>query len=160
MSAEDSNPYASPQPVDDPQRGEVDPAPVDLDVARRVVRGPAIALIALACAAMLIDLGILSNFIFGEAPQMLRTYRTNEAVPVIVANVLGYGMLVLIHFVVALGGVKLLRLRTYSNAITAAVVALLPCFSPLVVLGIPFGIWALVVLCRSDVRAAFGENER
>jgi len=37
----------------------------------------------------------------------------------------------------------------------AAIVACVPFCSPCVVLGIPFGIWALVVMAKPEVRAAF-----
>jgi hypothetical protein len=43
----------------------------------------------------------------------------------------------------------------YGRTVAAAIVACIPCLSPWVLLGIPFGIWALVVLCRRDVQAAF-----
>ena len=43
----------------------------------------------------------------------------------------------------------------YRLAVAAAVVACVPFLSPWIFLGIPFGIWALAILWRRDVRAAF-----
>ena len=38
---------------------------------------------------------------------------------------------------------------------TAAIVAVIPCVAPCCLLSLPFGIWALVVLGDSSVKAAF-----
>lgn len=52
------------------------------------------------------------------------------------------------------GGVQLARRRTWAVAVVGAVMALLPCGCGFVV-GLPIGIWALVVLFNPAVRAAF-----
>ena len=43
-------------------------------------------------------------------------------------------------------------------ALVSAVLALLPCLSPCCVLGLPFGIWALVTLNKPEVKEAFAAN--
>ncbi|MHC4560575.1 MAG: protein kinase domain-containing protein [Planctomycetota bacterium] len=53
-----------------------------------------------------------------------------------------------------MGGVNMLKVRSYSLSVTGAIIALLP-FAPGFIVGLPFGIWSLVVLFRPDVRAAF-----
>ena len=57
--------------------------------------------------------------------------------------------------VIAVGCVAMLRLKNYQAALTAAVLSMIPVCSPCIVLGIPFGIWAFVVLRRPDVKARF-----
>jgi hypothetical protein len=52
------------------------------------------------------------------------------------------------------GAVRMLQLKSYLTAVTAAILAVLP-WSPGWLLGLPFGIWALVVLSRREVVAAF-----
>ena len=59
------------------------------------------------------------------------------------------------YFVVFYGAVQMLKGRRLGIAKTAAILAIIPMCSPLFVIGIPFGIWALVVLSKPDVRAAF-----
>ena len=54
-----------------------------------------------------------------------------------------------------LGARKMLRLESYGLALTAAVLMMLPWVSPCCLLGLPFGIWAITVLNRSEVREAF-----
>lgn len=56
---------------------------------------------------------------------------------------------------VALGAVSMLRLKNYRTANMAAILAIIPVCSPCFVLGIPFGIWAIVVLHRPEVKQHF-----
>ena len=57
------------------------------------------------------------------------------------------------------GGIKMLRLRWYPLAATAAIVAMIP-WSPAWPLSLPFGIWACIVLGRPAVAEAFLGAER
>lgn len=54
------------------------------------------------------------------------------------------------------GGLQMLRRRHHAACIAAAIAACLPC-GACCCLGLPLGIWALVVLNRPDVRAAFAD---
>ena len=54
-----------------------------------------------------------------------------------------------------LGGVKLLKLRGYGLAMAGAIMAMIPCVGGCFLLGLPFGIWAMVVLMKPEVKAAF-----
>jgi serine/threonine protein kinase len=56
-----------------------------------------------------------------------------------------------------IGAVLMFRLRSYAMAVTAAFLALLP-WSPAWVLGLPMGIWALIVLRRPGVMEAMGKG--
>ena len=53
------------------------------------------------------------------------------------------------------GAMKMKKLESYGLAMTGAIVGMVPYFSPCCLLGLPFGIWALVVLCDGSVKAAF-----
>jgi hypothetical protein len=55
---------------------------------------------------------------------------------------------------VLLGAVNMLRLKSRSLAFAACIVAILPC-SCCCFLGIPFGIWGLVVLNKPEVKSQF-----
>lgn len=57
--------------------------------------------------------------------------------------------------VILAGGLKMLKLRNYGLCVAAAVIALVPCLSPCCCLGLPIGIWALVILLKPEVKAAF-----
>jgi hypothetical protein len=56
---------------------------------------------------------------------------------------------------ILVGASKMQSLQNYSLAVTASVLAMLPCISPCCLLGLPFGIWALVVLNRPEVKSQF-----
>ncbi|WP_439625837.1 hypothetical protein [Gemmata sp.] len=53
------------------------------------------------------------------------------------------------------GAVLMRGLSAYTVCVIAAVVAIVPGFSGCLCTNMPFGIWALVVLVRPDVKAAF-----
>jgi hypothetical protein len=57
--------------------------------------------------------------------------------------------------ILIIGANKMAKTRSYQFAVVTAMWAMLP-WSPLVVVGIPFGIWALRILRRREVQALFG----
>ena len=65
-------------------------------------------------------------------------------------------VLVLLTFpaVVILGALRMMRLRSYGLGVAAAVLAIVP-VHPWCVIGLPIGIWALIVLLRGETREAF-----
>jgi hypothetical protein len=56
--------------------------------------------------------------------------------------------------VMLFGGWRMMQGKSYGLAVTASILALLPCH-PASLLGLVFGVWSLVVLSRSNVKAAF-----
>lgn len=46
-------------------------------------------------------------------------------------------------------------LRQWMLAVVASILAMIPCISPCCIIGLPIGIWALVVLMKPEVKAAF-----
>ena len=50
---------------------------------------------------------------------------------------------------------KMKNLESYSFAMAASIIAMIPCIGPCCLLGIPFGIWSIVVLGDAQVKAAF-----
>jgi len=57
--------------------------------------------------------------------------------------------------VIFFGAMKMKSLENYGLAMAASIIAMIPCFSPCCLLGLPIGIWALVVLTKPDVKSAF-----
>lgn len=58
--------------------------------------------------------------------------------------------------VIIVAGFKMKRLESYRLAILGSILAIL--VTPGNIIGLPVGIWALVVLCRREVREAFGRK--
>jgi hypothetical protein len=127
------------------------------------LRLPAVGLISLGAlnilASIVLILGRLASLIKGE-----------ERVIVNDAERLGYEVSMVYFPLVSLisiaaapiimyGGVQMLSARKYSVALLAAILALMPFSSLCCVLGVPIGIWAIVVLRNPEVRAAFQNSQ-
>ncbi len=66
----------------------------------------------------------------------------------------------LVGIIVLIGAARIFDLQSYRIAVFAAVIAVVP-WTLGFLISWPFGIWALIVLSRQDVRTAFaGESER
>jgi len=124
-------------------------APFGMDpVARQRVSGPSIALIVVGILGiiaipvpLIIDwrpLQVNLPFVIGPG--------VNAASTLVSLALLG---------LVIWGAIKMGRLENYGLSMAAAIIALVPCTSPCCCLGLPFGIWALVVLSDPRVKAAF-----
>ena len=61
---------------------------------------------------------------------------------------------ILFDLVILFGAIKMRQLQNYGLAMTAAILAMLPC-GLCCIIGLPFGIWALVILLDANVKAAF-----
>jgi len=59
---------------------------------------------------------------------------------------------------VVFGGQKMMNLRSRGMAIGASIVGMVPSVSCCCVLGIPVGIWCLVILNKAHVRNAFAQS--
>jgi hypothetical protein len=64
-------------------------------------------------------------------------------------------LMLLLQGVTIAGALRMHSLRGYALARAGAILACIPCLSPCLVLGIPFGAWALGILARPEVREAF-----
>jgi len=146
-TAGEVNPYQapplSPAAWDRPFRG-----PLPRHLIESKVQGPAIALIALA-VIMLLVLGL------SVALQVAaRVGGADGGAADLAATSVGFTISGAIYIVMLVGGIRMRQLRNYTLAVTAAVLAVLPC-SGCCIVSLPCGIWALVVLLDANVRAAF-----
>ena len=62
---------------------------------------------------------------------------------------------ILVAALIIVGTVKMKKLENYGLAMSVSILAMIPCISPCCLLGLPFGIWSLVVLSQADVKNAF-----
>jgi len=62
---------------------------------------------------------------------------------------------ILIAAFVIYAALKMKELSQWSLALVASILALIPCISPCCVVGLPIGIWSLIVLTKPEVRSAF-----
>ena len=113
---------------------------------------PAIFLLILASCHLLLLILIVPM-------QVLQLSRIDTATPDGAGRFMGQltAMVVWSLFMLAIiiGSVCMLRLKSHRSALIASILGVIPLCSPCYVLGIPFAIWALVLLLRSDVKARF-----
>ncbi len=126
--------------------------------ASRQVSGPATGLLitgiigiffaALGLIASILGMGI-APFIREEIPERYADFwegsmgAASSIVGIVVAAFIIYAAL------------KMKELRQWELSLAASIVAMIPCISPCCILGLPIGIWALVILLRPEVKEAF-----
>lgn len=155
MSA--SMPPPPPPPSGPPQRPALGPA----EAASRV-QGPAIALIVTAVLGGIFALMGLAANILGMGLSGIEEFADELGPAGNVGNLVGGAMgvvssvvgLVLAAFI-GWAALEMLKLRRWTVAVVASVLAMIPCVSPCCVLGLPVGIWSLIVLMSEEVKPAF-----
>ena len=130
-----------------------------LSVAKQSVRVPAYGLIVLSIVAVLIDLAILQHAWFDDWDKINAYSQPGTGLIVNIAGIAANTILLFVHLFIIFGSIQMLRLNAFSTARLAAVVSVIPFCSPIVVIGIPFGVWALIIMSDSLVRDAFDLNE-
>jgi predicted Zn finger-like uncharacterized protein len=128
--------------------------------ARSSVAGPAISLmivggltIALGIVSLLLNvLGVSLLAAAGDGPQ--KPADNADLAVNAVSGVMGALFGICWGGVILGGAYKMNSLQGYGYAMTACILAMLPC-NICCVLGLPFGIWGLVVLNREEVKRAF-----
>jgi hypothetical protein len=121
------------------------------------VNGPAIALIVLAILGFILQAGSLvmnmvgaSIFANSQMPNQAWVNMFSGTVGVVLGIV---GLLV--SGLILFGGIKMKKLENYGLAMTTSILAMIPCVSPCCLIGLPIGIWAVVVLSKPEVKSAF-----
>src|SRR5262249_48554637 len=126
-------------------------SPPDPAKVRMELTPPAVGLILTAIFAVLSSVGLAALGLerIPEGPWTPRTEVVLGAFAILpLATAIAY---------LFIGAVQMMRLRSYPSALAAAILAVIP-WSPAWILGLPFGIWALVILAKPEVRAGFRKN--
>jgi hypothetical protein len=123
------------------------------------LKGPAIAL--MICAPLGIVF-LLVDFVFriinSNNPEVARQFGGQNPEAAAIGNYVGMGfdwVAIILQIVVIAGAFQMLKGRNYGLAMAAAIISVIPCCSPCCILGIPFGIWALIVLNDQQVKTSF-----
>lgn len=126
--------------------------------ARSKVQGPSVGLtvvsaicIAILLPALAFDAWLLLS---GAAGELRKPQGLANETKVTVRAV--WGLLVLAaNLVIITGALRMRVARNLGLARAACLLSVIPCFGPCFVLGIPFGVWGLVVLNDPRVRDGF-----
>jgi hypothetical protein len=128
--------------------------------AAQMVRGPATGLIVtallgfLGCAAAMVMnlMGVTFGAMHGPSSEELPSWVNAMAGGLgIVQSIFG----IILSTVILFGALKMKKLESYTFAIVATIIAMVPCISPCCIVGLPIGIWALLVLNKPEVKSAF-----
>jgi hypothetical protein len=151
MAQPDNNPYAPSLTA------------IDLPLAHRTavsrLRGPSMGILVTAAMGLIagIDLTIMH---VGFLSQDFREVEVQNELelssngPSAIACVAGLAISCVSLFHIY-GALCMRRGRNYRIAVASASMSCIPFLAPMIWFGIPFGVWALVVFRRRDVRAAF-----
>ncbi|WP_241758641.1 hypothetical protein [Pyxidicoccus parkwayensis] len=127
--------------------------------AREEVSLPAILLMVISALGVLIA---LTSFF---TPALMNTLINNPSLPADLRDQLAAQQggaswvrslpLLILSAVTFFGALQMKNLRNYGMSLAAAIIACIPCVGSCCCIGIPVGIWAIIVLRRPHVRAAF-----
>jgi hypothetical protein len=144
---------ASPTPFAVPSSGPGMGSAVAIDR----VNGPAIGLIAVAIlgffgqiAGIIYNVGFAARFASQQQMQLPWASAMTPTISIISA-LIG----IAVSGVILYGALKMRKLENHGMALTSSILAMIPCVSPCCVIGLPIGIWALVVLTKPEVKNAF-----
>lgn len=144
-----------------PPSSEPPPPAAGPPVAERV-SGPAVGLMVTAGIGIAFQiLGLLMSILnigmagmdpsmYGDEVPGWMTMMASGTISVVFA-IIG----ILIGGLIFYAAMQMRKLQSYGLAMAASIIAMVPCISPCCILGLPIGIWALVVLTKPEVKAAF-----
>jgi hypothetical protein len=130
--------------------------------ASQQVQGPAMGLLITAIIGILLNLiGLAVNALgmgmsglenigggSGAADQYMQYMSGGMG---IVSSIIGLG----ISGFILWASMQMKQLRKWNMSVAASIVAMIPCIGPCCLIGIPIGIWSVVVLMKPEVKAAF-----
>jgi len=123
------------------------------------VKAPAIALIVFGVSCMLATIYSLVNALISDppvlppdAPEFMVQMTKNTVGPTAAAI---QSVFVLVALFILVGGIQMLRLKSWGIALAASIVSMVNFSNCCCILGLPIGVWALVVLLMADVKQAF-----
>jgi hypothetical protein len=135
------------------------PLPVSESTALDQVNGPAIGLIVTAVLGFVAQVVSLIMNLAG-ASIMSMQHGGGPTAPwaamfsgtfAVVTSLIG----ILVSGVVLFAALKMKKLESYGLAMAGSIIAAIPCISPCCLIGLPIGIWAIVVLMKPEVKNSF-----
>lgn len=137
-------------------------APVQAaDEALKQIQGPSVGLLVTGIIGAIFSLAglilsmlgtsIASLWSFAELEEYERYADIFEGVAGIASSFVGIVVAIFIIY----AALKMKELSQYGICLAASILAMIPCISPCCLIGLPIGIWCLVVLVRPEMKAAF-----
>jgi hypothetical protein len=157
MSDETKSPSSAPTPPI-PATQPSAPPPPSAPNASQQVSGPAIGLLITGIIGGIFSLASFFSISIGTGLSTLwwegfpeRYEELWEGAFGIGGSLVGVGVAALIIY----AALKMRELSQWGLAVAASVLAMIPCISPCCIIGLPIGIWSLVVITKPEIKAAF-----
>ncbi len=157
-SCSNSFQVATPMPANEPETIQVNTSPPPLtnsestsssEEIRQRLMVPGIGLMVTGGLTTLMGLMFIPALLF---PGLMGEQTPTDPLELIF-NVFFMATTLILGIVMLHGSIKMIQLQSHSLSIAAGIAAMVPCYCCL--LGLPMGIWALVVLQDSEVKRAF-----
>jgi hypothetical protein len=91
----------------------------------------------------------LSSFTAGGPEEQILSYLSGGV------GVASSAIGLLIAGLIIYAAIEMRNLRQWGLAMAASILAMVPCISPCCIIGLPMGIWSLIVLQKPEIKAAF-----
>jgi hypothetical protein len=145
-------PYVESNPGSPSFQSALRRVPLNLDVQaiKRQLEAPALWLLVIGLLTVLLSLAAIVGTITNVGKRLIEFQTPPTQVMVLFFSLLNLPIGVL----VIIGSQKMMSLELFGMALLGCIVAMLP-IGPVAVLGIPIGLWALMILLQPRVRTAF-----
>lgn len=133
------------------------PPPMIAEPSRQVL-GPSTGLLVTGILGGIIEVTVLIAEVIGRSFKALWLDEIPEDYVEFFESGFGIasalvGILVAVFIIYV--SLKMKDLKQWGLCVTASILAMIPCISPCCIVGLPIGIWCLVVLMRPEVKNAF-----
>ena len=139
---------------------EQQPVQVVVDPSAQV-SGPSIGLLVTGIVGGIFSfLGLIMSFLGTSLSSIMaeriedfddRYTQIYEGAAGIASSLIG----ILVAAFIIYAALKMKELNQYGLCMVASILAMIPCISPCCIIGLPIGIWCLIVLTKPEIKAAF-----
>lgn len=126
--------------------------------AKAQVTGPAVGIMVVSGLSFLWWIAVVVMVLFAGGIGFLQGSGSDPMAGLVGGLVAAaiYGFFALAALITFVGAMRMKAMKTYWLAFTSAIISILPCTTYICcMLMMPFGIWALVVLLKPDVKKEF-----
>lgn len=143
------NPYESPQDAHEPP--QIDPR----QQLRARLGVPSLGLLVVSWTGFAVWMLLLVGWVAAALPHL--GSGVGDAEEILGVGVVVTGGFALLHAIMGIVAGRMRRLESLGVCRVAALFACVPLLSPGFIFGIPFGLWAIVVLCWPGTAAQFDQ---
>ena len=137
-------------------------ATLNPQAVQQMVNGPATFMMVLSGISLTLTLLLLALIILGGSLAFLDNLPSNTREQLMLqggAGIVQHSLSLIANIIILIGAIKMKSLRSYGLAIAASILSIFFHTCGCCCLGLGAGIWALVILSKPEVKAAFAQNK-